>query len=696
MEAAGLLHNTPRLVVMPDDPALGEFRADFKGQAGDIEEFVGQKGYGGALEIIGGEEMWKRLDAGPETQVDSRAYLAVRLVDQLIGDWDRHREQWLWARMPGKTGWQPLPEDRDQAFARFQGLMAMMLRQTLPLLVDFKDKYSSMHGLTFDSWDVDRRLLSGLGAAAYDEVARELQRKLSDAVIEAAVRRMPAEWFAMVGEPTIAALKQRRDRLPEQARRLYRFFVNQVDVRASEQDDAVLVERFDGGDVLVRVALLASPDAPYYERRFSSRETDEVRISLLSGNDRVTSRGPRGGITVRVIGGAGNDSIDDSASGGLRVADAEGRTQLERGPGTVLDDDPYRPPPPSGRGAWIPARDWGRRTLFPLTRVSGSTDLGIVLTVGLHTTGYGFRKHPYASAQSFQAGYSSLLKEFRGDYDGRFPLENSRLEARLQARASGLEVVRFYGFGNETSETLDKDAYRVHQNQYGLAPSLSLSLGKRSSASLGAVLKRVTTEAEPGTVVAALQPYGVEDTTQIGLRAGLTLDATNRVALPTRGVRLQGGGTFYPATIGLQHSFGEVHGDAAVFLTAGATLALRASGKRLFGTYPFYEAASLGGPQNVRGLRLDRYAGDGMLHGSAELFLPLKRIFKFVPGEVGLLGTADTGRVFVEGEDSSVWHEGYGGGLYFASPLRNNLIGLLFARSEGHNAFYLRLGLVFQ
>jgi outer membrane protein assembly factor BamA len=210
---------------------------------------------------------------------------------------------------------------------------------------------------------------------------------------------------------------------------------------------------------------------------------------------------------------------------------------------------------------------------------------------------------------------------------------------------------------------------------------------------LGVVLKRVITEDDPNTLVSFLRPYGVEETTQLGLRAGVEADTTDRTGLPTRGARFQAGGTFYPATAGLRHGFGEVHGEATAYLTAGATLALRAGGKRAFGTYPFYEAAFLGGHQTLRGLRLQRYAGDGMLHGSAELYLPLRKVFVFVPGELGLLGIGDVGRVFLKGEDSRRWHSGLGGGLYFASPLRNNLIGLLFARSEGRNAYYLRLGL---
>ena len=38
LDAAGVLHSEPRLVFLPDDPALGEFRADFGGLLGTIEE----------------------------------------------------------------------------------------------------------------------------------------------------------------------------------------------------------------------------------------------------------------------------------------------------------------------------------------------------------------------------------------------------------------------------------------------------------------------------------------------------------------------------------------------------------------------------------------------------------------------------------------------------------------------------------
>ncbi len=98
-DAVGVLHTKPRLVMMPDDPVLGEFQEAFGGALGTIEEYPSaasetNPGFFGVIEIISTEEMWKRLSTGPEDRIDSRAFLRARLLDILIGDWDRHGNQW--------------------------------------------------------------------------------------------------------------------------------------------------------------------------------------------------------------------------------------------------------------------------------------------------------------------------------------------------------------------------------------------------------------------------------------------------------------------------------------------------------------------------------------------------------------------------------------------------------------------------
>ena len=143
-------------------------------------------------------------------------------------------------------------------------------------------------------------------------------------------------------------------------------------------------------------------------------------------------------------------------------------------------------------------------------------------------------------------------------------------------------------------------------------------------------------------------------------------------------------------------TFGEVHGEVAAFLTPrttfGPTLALRVGGKRVWGDYPFFEAAFVGGAATVRGLRENRYAGDASAYGNAELRLRLGRYFFVLPGEYGVFGLADVGRVFLDGESSDVWHTGVGGGFWFAFLDPANTFTVALARGDRRTALYLNAG----
>jgi hypothetical protein len=711
LDAVGILHNVPQLVILPDAAALGEFRQAFGNQAGDIEEYTGTPGFGGTLETIDGEEMWKRLRESPAVRADSRAYLKARLVDQLIGDWDRHRNQWRWARVQGKDRWQPIPEDRDQAYVRFEGFVIGIIRPTLPLLVKFGKDYSDLEGLTFDGWDVDRRLLADLEWSVWEEVAAEVKAALSDPVLEATARSMPPEYFAKDGARLLAGLRSRRDELPEQARRFYRFMRESVDVFATDQAERVSARREANGDLELRVALAGADAAPYFQRRFRADETDEVRVYLYGGDDEVVVSGGRhGGVLLRVIGGAGRDTLDDSQGGGTRFSSPDADDAVKEGPGTDWDKRLYQEPPKNKSGEWIPPRDWGRRTL-PMFRFTYEPDLGVLASVSLLSTGYGFRNHPYADRQLLRLTYAAQEGSFRGLYDGDFRFENSPWRVGLLALASGLEVQRFFGFGNDTTLEGDPDDYKVEFRQYALAPTLAVELGERADLRMGVIGKYSDSEPGDNPVLGASDVYGEGKFGQLGAAVALAVDTTEDLALPERGLRLDVAASVYPEVWDVESTFGKLFGDARVFLSPNGswqpTLVLGGGGQKNFGDTPYFESAFLGGRARlgryepgsqgaVRGLRPQRYAGDSSLYGSADLFLPVTRTsFLGIPLQFGLVGFGDVGRVWLDGESSDSWHTGYGGGPYFASPGRRNLFSFYLAQSEGRTSFYLRAGFAF-
>ena len=53
----------------------------------------------------------------------------------LIGDWDRHEDQWRWALFEKEDGTEickPIPRDRDQAFSKYDGTMISFLTRAIP------------------------------------------------------------------------------------------------------------------------------------------------------------------------------------------------------------------------------------------------------------------------------------------------------------------------------------------------------------------------------------------------------------------------------------------------------------------------------------------------------------------------------------------------------------------------------------
>jgi hypothetical protein len=706
LEAAGILHDKPRLYVLRDDPLLGEFRPEFAGVLGFLEERVGGSRsvpahWGGATEIINSDSLMARITRSPDDRAEARAFLTARLVDLLIGDWDRHAGQWSWARfgdaLPRR--WIPIPLDRDQAFAKYDGVLLYFARQAAPQLTNFGPGYPYLAGATWNGRDLDRRLLVELEWPVWESTAIKLQSALTDAVIDDAVRALPPEHHALKGASLAAALRARRDHLLEAARGYYNLLAKQVDVHGTDAaDEANLTREPDGAVELMLSRAGTGTNDPYFRRRFDPRTTREVRVFLDGGDDRAVVRGQRSGPLLRILGGEGRDRLVDSTRNGReRFYDDAAAPPRTEGLATKIDRRPYTARRKNPRA--VPARDWGKRWMAS-TSLSFGPDIG-VLVGGIQTlTVYGFRKDPYAARHQFAAAFATGPRSYRVEYRGDFRRENSAGHANILARASGIDVISFSGFGNENPAPGNNEFYRVTQDAFGLQPSLMFSLGRRATVRFGPILKYVATDDRPGRFLASLGGlYGTGNFGQVG--GGLTFryDSRDGPALARKGILLELGGSAYPAIWDVDSTFGEVHGEVVTYLSARApldpTLALRVGGRKLWGRYPFFEAAFIGGASTVRLGRVNRYAGDASAYGSTELRLSLARVKLVLPADLGVFGLADAGRVFLAGESSDTWHAAAGGGLWLSYLERAFTISLAIAKGEERTGLYAQAGFGF-
>lgn len=671
--AAGIPHTAPIMVVLPDDPRLGEFRKEFAGVLGTLEVYPDERagdrpGFMRLVDVVDTDKLAEHLNATADDRVDARAYLAARLFDMLINDWDRHPGQWRWGTRDrtAPRRWIAIPLDRDRAFSDYGGALLRVARIRASKLAAFDDNYS-VGGLTSNVAELDRRLLAGLERAAWDSVAVALRTRLSDAAIAAALKRMPESYQPLSTESMGRHLRERRDKLPALASTYYTKLARVVDIHATDADDQARVRRFEDGMVEISLAPAKGNGGPYFGRRFTPAETKEVRVYLHGGSDTVVREGAaKSPIMIRVIGGDGQDRLGaDSLPENVRLYDGK----LTYGPDSVVEAALDRRPWTRGRGGRLdaPVADYGSKLGPTVGATFGGPDFKTGFEAGFAGVRYGFRHAPFASRVALTAGYSIGADAFGVMGIADFTAEDSPLFWRISGMASGLEHPWFYGLGNNTVRGVSSEENRLPHREYvGF-----LEIGARRklwSISAGPIVKYSTTDAFPTTVLRSGLPVGSGDYGQVGLRALAEFDSRNEKAYPTRGVKLSFDVAGYPSLWDNEGAFGGGEIKAATYLSAPIpltpVLALRAGARRMWGDYPWFEAAFLGGRSTLRGFGHDRFGGDASVWGGADLRLKLARVAVILPMEFGVYGLADAGRVWLDGEDFDRWHTSYGGGVW--------------------------------
>ena len=310
-EAAGLASGHPRLVVLPDDSILGAYRERFAGVLGLLQDGPGDyvRTLPGAAEVSvvkPTDEVLPLADSSSLDRLDTHSFLTARLVDAFLNDWDRHEGQWRWAaiRESWGTRWLAIPVDRDQAFSSYDGVLMAIARLRTPKLAVFVSEYPSLRGLSRNSRSLDRRLLAGFERAAWDSTASFVVARLSDSVIEAAVRKLPAAYYQAAGARLASTLKQRRDRLREFAAKFYLQMAEHSEVHGTRQAETThLIYNPDGG-IEVRIATRVGDQEhrPWFFRRYLPAETERIDLHLGGGRDRIVVTGvPSRAIAVRVF-----------------------------------------------------------------------------------------------------------------------------------------------------------------------------------------------------------------------------------------------------------------------------------------------------------------------------------------------------------------------------------------------------------
>ncbi len=730
-QSAGILHSNAKMVFIPNDKLLAEYRKDFANTLALFEKRAGGKltpegNFGYAKEAIGSDEMLESLHKDNGEMVDDYAFLKSRLFDMWIHDWDRHEGQWQWgviectentehckALKAKQKYYVPIPKDRDQAFAKFDGVIPWLAgrKWLVRKFQHFNDDIRDVPGFNFNARNIDHALLTELSHDDWNRISAELNSELTDEKIEHAIKQMPEAIYRLDGAEIISKLKSRRDKLQSIADRYYSYLAKEVDVLGSDKKEIFEVTRIDKNFTAVKVFDYSGDNKGQllFERTFKRNETKEIRLYGLGGEDvfQITGKVKKG-ILIRVMGGDEKDSImDESRVSGwshkTKVYDDKHKNTIDRGCETRIIK------PASGHENGYDFYDNDYNLLAPATFFGYNIDDGLFLGGGVVLRKESFRKKPYKSLQRIVANVAvnsvSFNVRYTGDFVDVFGKWGINTEASVLAPKSNNN---FFGLGNETERLpVSRLYYKLTQNEVNVFPGLKRYLGRRHSIKTGPHYEYVSIEKTPDKFITSTdgQQYIHDFTSRNygGVKLEYQFMHVDDTVITLRGIK-------WNTSVFMQREFEvsslsstKIESQLCLYIPFGirSTVAVRAGGATRIGDFEFYQASTLGGQDinrgsgNLRGYLRNRYSGRTSAYINTDLRIKLWgfRTYLF-PAHFGLLGFYDQGRVWNDNENSNVWHNSYGGGIWF-DPFGKAVVNLTYGISKEDKLFSVGIGFLF-
>jgi hypothetical protein len=682
-EALGIAHSNPEVVYVADDPGLKEYRKDFANATYLFEERV-------PLEYEDSESTTKvqaKMQEDNDHVTDQKLTLRARLLDFVLGDWDRHEDNWRWfaEKSKGVTHYKAIPRDRDKVFYKTSGVFPWILsHQWLksnlqPYSAEIRDVKTWNYNARF----FDRYFLTGLSQADWDAEVAAVQQIITPDLVARAIRRMPREIYKQNAVELGAVLNARVKNLQQIATDYYKFLAQTVEVPASDKRELFQLKHLNTGDIDLQVSNIkkdSTTGREVYHRLFKNGETKEIRIYGFADDDIFKITGAvQSDIKVRLVGGDGKDSFEFDKS------------LKNRSKNFIYDRKDQPSILPSASQAKIKlandtiVNSYDKRSflfdqLGPLFRLNYSVDQGFQPGVGLVYEKQGFRKIPYAFHNELWLNYATGRKAFHITYSGDFKGVLGKNDLKIDVNLLGPNnQSNFFGLGNDTRfEDEGPREIRYYRNYYDYVTA-DVKVKREVAPHLiaeGGLSTSYFTSSSSGNNNRFLQEFNqsnpaedvFNDRFYAGLIGILTYDTRDNSAIPTKGIYWRSSVTVQQQIAEEKDRYGRIETELRFYLNPGKSgfvIANRIGAGTTVGNPTFYQRFQMGGVRNLRGFHSNRFTGRTALYHNLDLRMKLFNFSSYItPGAVGLIGFNDLGRVWEPGTSSSTWHEGYGGGVY--------------------------------
>jgi hypothetical protein len=713
-DAAGVPYGKVKLVYIPDDPRLGEFRKDFANSLATLEEKVPAS----VDKDYDTDEVADKLEDDNDNRVDQQGLLRARILDMFVMDLDRHEGQWNWGATDNPNGkgktFFAIPKDRDQAFYTNHGILPGLVkgRALVPQLEGFKPKAKSISRFNFAARNLDRFFLNELSEQDWKAAAEKFVSQMTDEVIDRAIAQQPHEIRDISGPSIAKMLKERRKYIVADVMEYYAFISQIVSVNGSDKKELYDINRNDDGSVSVKVYKMdkdGMQGSKMYDRTFTPGVTKEIRVYGMDGQDKFVLHGGNDKIKVRLIGGGGDDVFENtSKQSGTLIYDREdggnkvtGRFRTRFSNDTTVNSFKriyYKYP---------------FQSVF--VTLGYNPDDGVFIGPTFKFIRQGFRKDPYKSFHQLKVAFAFSTKALNIHYNNEFiSVLGDKTDIVTDIDYKGPNATsNFFGYGMNTIYDKTKTGkFKFYRVRYDLG-DISLLIRQRFNEKFmllfGPTFQFFSFDSTDNLnkvrniVVNNIEGLDKSKTfnkqSYVGAKLAIIVDSRNHKVLPSKGI-------YWESTVRAMKGLGDhsydnvtqVNSDLSFYINLvqdRLTFANRVGWGSTLGKsgFEFFQAQYLGSDDNLRGYRKQRFAGKSKFYNQAELRLRLANFQTYLfPGSFGIMGFFDAGRVWVKDDpNADKFVSGYGGGIW-VSPLRRLLIAISYAVSKEDKIPLVSLG----
>jgi len=719
-EKAGVFHTNPEIVYVPDDPRFGIYRKDVANQLFLFEERPDADrrdvaSFGSSKNIISTDEVIEKIFNDEDHFVDSDAIIRARVFDILLNDWDRHDDQWRWAsfKNKGKTIYKPIPRDRDQAFFLNEGVFPWIAARKwiMPKIQGFDEYTENVAGqYSYVTRYFDQTFLIYKPWSDWKAQIDSLKVLLSPESIDKAVLSFPKEIQSLCAKHTAEVLKARLQNLEPMARQLYLSLAKEVDVIGTNEKDIFEINTLSDTTIHIIAYHLKKKNkkgAEIYNRVFYASETKKIRLYGFDKKDRfLVKGGEQSKIELSIIGGGDKDEVvfeGITKPHFISIYNIANKAELSPSVKKRIRRNYDKEEIKYNREAF--ERDITSPALF----LGYNQDDGLFLGGGADIKKYSrFHQQKY----EFLANYGFSTNAVNLHFEGKRINRLKRIEFNFVADfKSPTYVNNYFGMGNETVWLVDKsekEYYRLRMGEEFAKADFVKLLNREGiyKLGLGMFYKKIDVETTADRFISdftlnGLDPNALMSHNYVGLNFNYemnTMLSENRKneteffgsnMFPTHGMQLNTELTHFMGLNDDSPNFTKIAGEWSSYFSFSqrprVVYAVRLGCEKIFGDYVFTEAAKLGQRENLRGFRLTRFYGDASFYLNTEIRIRAKQFNTYVlNGTAGLLLFNDVGRVWLDGENSSRWHDGYGIGFWL-SPFDMAVLTISYAGSSEDN-----------